>query len=320
MRFNAFPWAVVALALSLGFLSARPVEAASLRRAPGAETTASIQTSRAMKAKRRAAARATRHARQAPPRRAVAPVAVAPAPAANPYGWLVTVNAKGVLSPKFAGASRLGFAGYPTLSFRRPGAPVIWSSPDDSIDFALIRTERLALGPALNFRSGRSARDNPELAGVHRTRWTLEGGVFADLWLLPNALRARAELRRGFRREDGLVASLGADYVTQVGAWTLAAGPRLKLADARFMRLHFGVTADDAARNPRFAPYRPGSSLYAVGLYASATHRINEQWSYTLHGGYDRLRGSAAASPIVKQAGSRNQFTLGAILSYTFGW
>ena len=51
MRFKVLAWTAVAVSLSLGLLSARPVEAASLHRAAGAETTASIQTSRAMKAK-----------------------------------------------------------------------------------------------------------------------------------------------------------------------------------------------------------------------------------------------------------------------------
>lgn len=320
MRFKVLAWTAVAVSLSLGLLSARPVEAASLHRAAGAETTASIQTSRAMKAKRRAAARATGHARQAPPRRAAAPVAVAAAPAASPYGWLVTVNAKGVISPKFTGSGSYGFIGFPTLSFRRPGAPVVWSSPDDSISFRAIETERYALGPVVAYRGGRYAADAPTLRGLHKPRWTLEGGVFADVWLVPELLRGRVELRRGFRDADGFVAILGADWVTRLGALTIAVGPRARLGDGRFMRNQFGVTALDNARNPRFAPHRPQGGLYAVGAYASANYRINDQWSTTLHGGYDRLTAGAAKSPIVRQEGSRNQWMLGAIVSYTFGW
>lgn len=240
--------------------------------------------------------------------------------APSPYGWLVTVNAKGVLSPKFTGSGSYGFIGYPTLSFRRPGAPVVWSSPDDSISLRLVETERYALGPMVAYRGGRYSTNAPALRGIHKPRWTLEGGVFADVWLVPELLRGRVELRRGFRDEDGFVAVLGADWVTRLGALTIAIGPRARLADGRFMRNQFGVTTLDSARNPRFAPHRPGGGLYAVGAYASASYKINDQWSTTLHGGYDRLTGGAAKSPIVRQEGSRNQWMLGAIVSYTFGW
>lgn len=238
----------------------------------------------------------------------------------SPYGWLVTVNAKGVISPKFTGAGSYGFIGYPTLSFRRPGAPVVWSSPDDSISYGVVETERFVIGPLIAYRGGRYSTNAPALRGIHKPRWTLEGGVFADVWLVPELLRARVELRRGFREEDGFVAILGADWVTRVGPWTFAVGPRARIGDGRFMRNQFGVTALDNARNPRFARHRPGGGFYAVGAYGSATYRFNEQWAATLHGGYDRLTAGAATSPIVRQEGSRNQWMLGAIVSYTFGW
>ncbi|MBL8587406.1 MAG: MipA/OmpV family protein [Methylobacteriaceae bacterium] len=265
-----------------------------------------------------AAPRKRAKAKPAPAR--VAAPAPAPAPVANPYGWLVTVNAKGVLSPKFAGSRSYGFVGYPTLSFRRPGAPVVWSSPDDSISLRVVETPRFVLGPALAYRGGRYVAQDAALRGLHKPRWTLEAGVFADLWIMPDALRLRGEIRRGLRKEDGFVATLGLDAVQRFDRLTVAIGPRARFGDARFMRHQFGVTALDATRAPRFAPHRPDAGLYALGLYGSATWRANESWAYTLHAGYDRLTGGAASSPIVRGVGSRNQFMVGAIASYTFEW
>lgn len=236
------------------------------------------------------------------------------------YGWLVTVNAKGVMSPKYTGSASYGFVGYPTLSFRRPGAPEKWSSPDDSISLALYETERLSIGPALAYRGGRYSKDAPELSGIHKPRWSLEGGVFADVWLAPNRLRLRAELRRGMRNRDGVNGSLGADYVHRFGQFTFAFGPRLKFGNDTFMRNQFGVTVNDQMANPRYAAYQPKADLYAVGAYGSATYKQNEHWSYTVHAGYDRLRGDAGRSPIIRSSsGSRDQWTIGAIISYTFG-
>ena len=132
--------------------------------------------------------------------------------------------------------------------------------------------------------------------------------------------RLRAELRRGMRNRDGVNGSLGADYVHRFGQFTFAFGPRLKFGNDTFMRNQFGVTVNDQMANPRYAAYQPKADLYAVGAYGSATYKQNEHWSYTVHAGYDRLRGDAARSPIIRSSsGSRDQWTIGAIISYTFG-
>ncbi|QLP98821.1 MAG: MipA/OmpV family protein [Rhodoblastus sp.] len=213
------------------------------------------------------------------------------------------------------------------LRIRRLSHPVLppprragkWSSPDDSISRPLREPAsgdrpfaRLSRRPIFEGRAG--------LSGIHKPRWSLEGGVFADVWLAPDRLRLRAELRRGMRNRDGVNGSLGADYVHRVGQFTFALGPRLKFGNDTFMRNQFGVTVNDQMANPRYAAYQPKADLYAVGAYGSATYKQNEHWSYTVHAGYDRLRGEAARSPIVRSSsGSRDQWTIGAIISYTFG-
>jgi outer membrane protein len=106
--------------------------------------------------------------------------------------------------------------------------------------------------------------------------------------------------------------------VTRWRDLTFAIGPRLNLADARFMRLRFGVTAADNVNNPAFAAYRPGGGVYSAGAYGSLTWRYSERLAFTAHGGWERLTGRAAASPIVRQAGARDQFTAGLTASYTF--
>lgn len=234
--------------------------------------------------------------------------------------WLVTINGKARVSPKYLGAEKYGFIAFPTLSFRRPGAPVMWSSPDDSISFRAVESGRFAFGPTLAYRAGRYNSNAPELRGVHKPQWTVEAGAFADLWLAPDMLRLRAEARRGLRESDGFVADFGADWVMRFGAFTFAAGPRAKWGNDRFMRDRFGVTQADNAANPNYAVYTPKNAFYALGAYGSASYKQDENWTYTLHGGYDRLSGDAGKSPIVMQSGSKNQWSLGAVVSYTFEW
>jgi outer membrane protein len=170
----------------------------------------------------------------------------------------------------------------------------------------------------VTYRGGRYDGGNRELLGIHNVRWTLEPGVFASVWLLPDVLRAKVELRRGFRSEDGFVASFGADWLTNWQAFTFAIGPRANFADARSMRSRFGVTVQDSINNPVFAAYQPGAGLYSAGAYGSLTWRYSKDWSFVAYGGWDRLTNGAANSPIVRATGSRNQFTAGVTASYTF--
>jgi len=248
--------------------------------------------------------------------RSVSAQAVPPTPS-----WLITVNAKAFASPNYLGSSRYSGIGYPTLSFRRPGDPLIWSSPDDSISYSLYQTPYFSIGPAVAYRAGRSfGSTSPALYGLHETQWTLEGGLFADVWLLPDTIRVHGELRHGFRSENGFVGSLGADWVSRWDQFTFGIGPRFKFGNDHFMTEQFSVTPWDAAINANLAPFDAKGGLYAVGAYGSITYRQSDTWSYTLHGGWDRLTGDAAKSPIVTATNSKDQYSIGAIVSYTFDW
>lgn len=232
-------------------------------------------------------------------------------------GYIVTVRANAVASSRWEGAGTMSAIAYPTVSFRKAGTTPKFSSPDDSISFGIVDNNQFSIGPAFRYRAGRYDGSDKDLRGIHDARWTVESGLYADAWINQN-LRARMEVRRGFREKDGFVANLGLDLVNSFNSWTVAIGPRLAIADGSFMRNNFGVTARDALLNPRVQAYTAKAGFKSVGLYASATYKFDEQWSATLHGGYDRLVSSAARSPIVKSIGSVNQMTVGLQLSYSF--
>ena len=237
----------------------------------------------------------------------------------NPDAWKITLKANLGASSKWNGSDSLSFSGYPSISFRRPWAPEVWESPDDSIGFSLFEYSGFSAGLSAAYRGGRDSDDEAALAGIHKTRWTIEGGFFAQYWAIPDLLRARMEVRRGFRNEDGFIADLGLDFVQNYSNLTLAVGPRLTLADSRFMRYHFGVSEQDAL-NSSLASYKPSGGFHSAGIFASADYKFDEKWTFGIHGGWDRLLEDAADSPVIKQAGSRDQFKFGATVKYTFDW
>ncbi|SDR53768.1 Outer membrane scaffolding protein for murein synthesis, MipA/OmpV family [Rhizobiales bacterium GAS191] len=235
-----------------------------------------------------------------------------------PQGWIVKLTANGAVGPQYLGSKNYGFTPYPSIGFRRVGTPETFSAPDDGIGFDLSPMDWLRFGPVVRYQGGRYLSGNPELRGLHKVPWTLQGGGFVELWPSQH-IRARAELVHGFRAGDGFAAYLSADWVERLGKWTLSGGPRLSLEGTKDMRTRFGVTFADALNNALVAPYRPNGGLSGAGLAAAATYQWNDQWAASINGGYQRLIGDAGKSPIVTKLGSRDEFSLGARLSYSFG-
>jgi outer membrane scaffolding protein for murein synthesis (MipA/OmpV family) len=245
-----------------------------------------------------------------------------PAAAQQPFtflsgDWLVTVKGNVVASPSYPGASEMSVLPYPSLSLRRAGTPESFSAPDDTISFALYDAGWLKAGPAGRFVGARRAKDHRELVGLRDIDWTIEAGAFAEFWPTEK-LRTRAELRYGFHGHRGVVADFGADWVERFGAWTISGGPRLRVGSDRYMASYFSVSPAEALINTRVTPFDAKGGLASAGLAAAITYKWSEQWRTTLHGRWDRLTGDAGRSPIPTQLGSRNQFTVGATLAYTF--
>jgi outer membrane scaffolding protein for murein synthesis (MipA/OmpV family) len=240
----------------------------------------------------------------------------APVPVASDE-WIVTVRGTVSIAPRFEGSDRFGLFAFPGLGFRRASQPVQFSAPDDGADIAVYRQNGFSVGPVARFRPGRYLNDDPRLFGLHDVRWSVEPGVFVEYWATP-AIRARAELRHGLRSREGFVADFGVDWVSRLGAFTAAVGPRLRLADAAYHRDYYGVTFAESALSGRFAPYRPGGGINSVGAAASLGYQWNQAWGTTVFAGYRRLMSDAADSPIVRGIGSPNQFEVGASVSYSF--
>jgi outer membrane scaffolding protein for murein synthesis (MipA/OmpV family) len=237
----------------------------------------------------------------------------------TPTGWLLTVSGTALVVPEFPGSGSYGFIAYPALSLRRTDDPKTFKAPDDGISFALFGDSRWSVGLVGRYQGGRYRQsDMARLYGISDAKWAGEAGVYGEFWPLADTLRLRGELRYGFNGYNGLVGNLGIDYVQRVGRFTLAAGPRMAIAGGEYMDTYFGVTAQDALWNGRVTPYKAEAGVKSVGVAASATYQWNDQWATTVRGGYDRLVGSAADSPITRNLGSRDQFTVGASASYSF--
>ena len=88
-------------------------------------------------------------------------------------------------------------------------------------------------------------------------------------------------------------------------------------ADNNFHDAYFSVTPATSLATG-LPVYDAGSGIESYGASASAVFQFTHRWGVSMYGKYDRLTGDAANSPIVRTYGSRDQFSAGAGLSYTF--
>ncbi|GLK56849.1 outer membrane scaffolding protein for murein synthesis (MipA/OmpV family) [Methylopila capsulata] len=246
---------------------------------------------------------------------AVDGVAIAPT-VVDESGWRVTLKATGVVQPKFEGVDKYGVSGFPGLSIRRPGQPWKFGAPDDGFGFALYDGDFFQFGPVGRLRSERNSSDVKKLRGLHDVDWGIEPGVFLEVYPTEK-IRVRGELRYGVTGHDGFVGDIAADWIERQGPWTLSFGPRVALGDSDFMNEYFGVTGRDSRRTG-LSRYKAKGGVKSVGVAGAATYDWTPNWSTTVFGGYNRLVSDAADSPIVKRAGSKDQFTVGLGVAYSF--
>ena len=230
--------------------------------------------------------------------------------------WIVTIGAGAGVSPKYPGADSYGLGPIAIFGFRREGSPLPFEAPDEGTGFGFLGDEStFDFGPSLQFVSKRQEEDVG--APVGDVGFTVEAGAFAHLFLGEN-FRIRAEGRRGIGGHDGWVGDLFADLVLRdEDSYVFSIGPRARWGDDNYHDAYFSVTPAVAAATG-LPVYDAGDGFHSMGVYAGLTYMLDRSWGLYGFAGYDRLIGDAADSPIVRSFGSRNQYSAGLGIFYSF--
>ncbi|MGA9214927.1 MAG: MipA/OmpV family protein [Methylocella sp.] len=239
-------------------------------------------------------------------------------------GWTITLGVGPEVFTSFPGASSVSI--WPTgyISYRRPGEPEPFVSPDDGLGIALLDLPWIKAGPVARFISERtlsggfgSIGNNENFFGLHNVGFTAELGGFLELWP-SDYFRARFEVRQGVSGAQGLDANIELDGVARYGPWTFSAGPRFQFGDTQFMNAYFSVTPAEAFLNGNVIPYQAHGGLTSVGGLGAIKYDFTPAWSTTVFGGVTRYVSSAGGSPIPNRLGSLDDITAGALVAYTF--
>jgi outer membrane protein len=239
------------------------------------------------------------------------------ATAESKRGWVVTIGPGIVYSPAFPGADALKLRPWPIVNVRREGTDPRFYTPDDSFGLGLIGGDRFRVGPAVNLQTGRHEKDASP--GIGDVATTIEGGAFAEAFLTDH-FRLRGEVRKGFGGHKGVVADFGADAIlgSPSDTFHLSVGPRVRFANARYVRAFFGINPDQSLQTG-LPLYDAGGGLHSAGALAYANYRLTPQIGVQAYGRYDRLLGDAKDSPLVlSSVGSRDQYEVGLGMTYTF--
>ncbi len=234
--------------------------------------------------------------------------------------WLVSLAIGPQAVNQFPGSKT--YTVVPTGSIDRyhPGDPAPFHAPDDGFSIAVFDTGGFKAGPVARFVERRGLSDgNGNFVGLHNVHTTLELGGFIEFWAM-DFFRTRLEVRQAVNGHNGLEANFAMDGVKRVGPWTFSAGPRFAYGSDSFMSSYFSVSPAEAAINGRVTPFQASAGFDMVGAIATARYDFNSSWNVTVFGGYNRLVGDAGASPISINLGSRDEFTGGATIGYTFAW
>ena len=243
---------------------------------------------------------------------AAAPAALAEDTSNDQYVFDLGVGV--MAKPRYPGSDEVIAVPFPIISVGKFFIPGV----GDVID-ADPRVKRFSLYPSFNFNGRREASDSNELEGMKDVDWALEvglGAAYRHDWL-----RGFVEVRQGFNGYSGQVADFGLDVIFNPSEdLEVMVGPRAGWGSDDYMKTYFGITSEEADDSPVYDnSYDADAGFNTVGVAATASYDLTEDVTFHLRGGWDRLIGDAADSPIVKE-GSENQFYGGAGLSYEFGF
>jgi outer membrane scaffolding protein for murein synthesis (MipA/OmpV family) len=228
------------------------------------------------------------------------PPAGAPAPRSN---WQLSVGPGVIVTPQYPGAADYQILPIPALDVSYRDRLFFTARRGLGAYAVNDRRNGLEIGGALWFRTARLERlDRARLSGLGRISAApqLRGFVAKRF----GTLTADATAARDLGGTNGATLDLSVSHAERLGTRTfLRIGPSLSFGDARFNRGFFGITPAQAARSGRMT-YPIGGGLYQVGVRGALITPVGRRWTLAAFGGYDRLVGDAADSPVVARTGA----------------
>jgi MipA family protein len=209
----------------------------------------------------------------------------------------------------------LSYAGYALRSSRL------------GVEADLVGITGLDAGPIIRYDLGRSDVNDSVVALLPEVDGSVELGGFvgagAPLSVIgfdsSSIVAGRIEYLQGLGGgHEGATAAGSLSLISPVtDSLTLIGSLSTTYMSADYANSYFDVSAPGSAASG-LPVFDAGAGFRDLGVTFVANYELNENWSLNGIGSFTRLIGDAAASPIVSERGSSNQFLGGLGFSYTF--
>lgn len=187
----------------------------------------------------------------------------------------------------------------------------------------VLNSDVIELGPVANLTFGRDRKiDSAAVARLGVIDDAFEVGGFAAL-NLPVGDSGRVRLAVQAVQD---VSSVHKGWLGQASAgYALRASPKLSLsasasatyASGEYAQTYYSVTAPGAVASG-LPSFDAEAGLKDIGVSLGVRYQVTDRWSINATGGYKRLLGDFADSPIVSQQGDANQWFAGVGIGFSF--
>jgi outer membrane scaffolding protein for murein synthesis (MipA/OmpV family) len=179
-------------------------------------------------------------------------------------------------------------------------------------------SEVFEFGPLLQYRMKRDDDvDNSQVSRMEEVDAATEAGLFAGIntgpWSAQLAFASDVS-----DEHSGTVVYLKGGYRTDLSdKLQIKFGVSTAWASDDYMETYFGVDATDSARSG-LSQYSASSGIKDVGLNVTGNYQFNQKWGLVGAVGYTRMLNDAEDSPVVDDAGDKNQYKAVVAVTYSF--
>lgn len=229
----------------------------------------------------------------------------------------VTVGLGPILRPDYIGSDTYEVDAEPSLYLRFEG---LFTLENDGAALNLLGMDKVELGPTARFTRGRNERDNIDLTGLGDVGLSFDTGAYVKI-KLKNRYSARLRYTHAIvnSANGGLLDIRLSAVLYRKNKLTLATALRGNWLTSQRSQRFFGITGAQSERSGK-PVFSPSAGFRDTRVDLLAQWQFAEKWALNGFTSYSRLIGDPASSPIVDTAGSLNQFTLGAYLTYRFSF
>lgn len=231
----------------------------------------------------------------------------------------------GGFAPAYEGSDKYRLIAYPVIipryysdSYNPLEAPRVKVVGIDDIRFTALRYGQFDLGVVLGYKFGRDEDDADLLEGIGNIKGGLNVGGFGSINFSPFYIDAAFIKQVTGDSDLGHTIRFGVGWEDKLAdRLTTSAYISTSYASQDYMDAHFSITpAQSASSVASLSVYEAGAGFKNLSLKLGADYDLTNRWSLKSRLGYSYLIGDAAHSPVTA---SRNQFTGGIGLIYTFG-